>query len=284
MFKETQRRWKGDYPGFIYCPSALSPSLISTLSHLCLSSYCEPPHETNITLLPLKPNEIISDDNTSMFQKYVKGLDVSQEYRNFGKLSWATCGYNYDWSLRKYHEDRKSPFPRGLSTLSSTFAALTNEGPFNPQASIVNFYNSKSLMGGHQDDLEFTFDKPVISLSMGLPAIFLLGGNTKDETPTPILVRSGDVMIMSGDSRLRFHGMCKILTNEGSDFTLPEVDEGLVCSEDEQITHFEVGGDFVEPEEEEKEKVEEFLKTHRINVNVRQVLPDGQDRIPDNEE
>lgn len=201
----------------------------------------------------------------------------------------------------------------GLSTLSSTFAALTNEGPFNPQASIVNFYNSKSLMGGHQDDLEFTFDKvrtstnikfqrdiskinltleslkyectqPVISLSMGLPAIFLLGGNTKDETPTPILVRSGDVMIMSGDSRLRFHGMCKILTNEGSDFTLPEVDEGLVCSEDEQITHFEVGGDFIEPEEEEKEKVEEFLKTHRINVNVRQVLPDGQDRIPDDEE
>lgn len=118
-----------DYPGFIYCPSALSHSLISTLSHLCLSSYCEPPHETNITLLPLKPNEIISDDNTSMFQKYVKGLDVSREYRNFGKLSWATCGYNYDWSLRKYHEDRKSPFPRGTNKDMERARRNANWGP-----------------------------------------------------------------------------------------------------------------------------------------------------------
>ena len=43
-------------------------------------------------------------------------------------------------------------------------------------------------MGGHQDDLELTFDKPVVSISLGLPAIFLLGGATKNDTPIPILV------------------------------------------------------------------------------------------------
>ena len=60
-------------------------------------------------------------------------------------------------------------------------------------------------MGGHRDDLELDFTQPVVSISLGLPAIFLLGGDTKDCEPVvPILVRPGDVYLLAGDSRLCF--------------------------------------------------------------------------------
>ncbi|GMH94800.1 hypothetical protein TrVE_jg9940 [Triparma verrucosa] len=218
-----------------------------------------------------------------MFEKEILKIQGREKhYRNLNKLAWATQGYNYDWTLRKYHEGRRSPFPNALAKLAQSFSSLSNSGPFTPQASIVNFYNSKSLMGGHQDDLELTFTKPVISLSMGLPCIFLLGGLDKSEPPCPILVRNGDVMIMGGESRLRFHGMCRVLVHgsEGEMVSLPPVDEDLICQEDKQIKELEeeeVPGQ--EMESEEREGVEEFLKTHRINVNVRQVLPDGQESI-----
>ena len=76
---------------------------------------------------------------------------------------------------------------------------------FAASASMVNYYSLKSNMGGHRDDLELDFTQPVVSISLGLPAIFLLGGDTKDCEPVvPILVRPGDVYLLAGDSRLCF--------------------------------------------------------------------------------
>ncbi|GMH50792.1 hypothetical protein TrRE_jg4790 [Triparma retinervis] len=126
-------------------------------------------------------------------------------------------------------------------------------------------------MGGHKDDLEYAFEKPVISVSLGLPGIFLLGGLTKEEKPTPILVRDGDCMVMGGGSRLRFHGLAKVL---GNDVKLPVVDEGL------RTAGLAFGGEGGEGGgEEESGQVVKYLEEHRINVNVRQVLPDGVSRI-----
>ena len=57
---------------------------------------------------------------------------------------------------------------------------------FNASASIINYYSLKSNMGGHRDDLEVDFTKSVVSLSLGVPAVFLLGGNMKDDEVVPI--------------------------------------------------------------------------------------------------
>ena len=105
-------------------------------------------------------------------------------------------------------------FAETAMSLESTNTDTTKTS-FLPQASIVNYYNPKSIMGGHRDDLEYALDKPVVSMSMGLPAIFLLGGATKESEPVvPILVRPGDVLILGGQCRLYYHGMAKVIPND----------------------------------------------------------------------
>ena len=84
---------------------------------------------------------------------------------------------------------------------------------------------------------------------LGNAAIFLIGGNTRDEEPIPILLRSGDVVIMSGACRRSYHGVPRIL--EG---TLPP---------------------HLRAQEGDWKLFAEYLETTRINVNVRQVFPLG---------
>lgn len=74
------------------------------------------------------------------------------------------------------------------------------------EAGIVNYYRPKSTMGGHRDDLELTFEEPVVSISCGCTAVFLIGGASRDVPPVPLVLESGDVVVMGGASRLFYHG------------------------------------------------------------------------------
>ena len=123
----------------------------------------------------------------------------------------------------------------------------------------------------------------VVSVSCGLPAIFLLGGNTKEDEPTPILVRSGDVMVLGGESRLRYHGCARVIANRADgEPNVPPAEERGGQGQVQRLER-ERGGarddGRREAEREEREAVIEYLKTHRINVNVRQVLPAGLSTI-----
>ena len=275
------------FSGFLYAPQALAPCWQKELSYLAVSEYCEKPHATNIDNLPPKPTEENNTDE-SMWELWKRENDdgvhgnnkstkLMKKYRSFKKLSWATTGYHYDWTSRRYHEGAKSEMPELLSQLATRFAKtslhLENAASmtFTASASIVNFYTVKSIMGGHRDDLELALDKPVISLSMGMAAIFLLGGKTKDDTPIiPILVRSGDVMILGGDCRLNYHGMARTIPVPFNFPVVPRLTTSLTFR-----------GTSVVPESDE-EPLAVFLRTHRININVRQVLPDGvESMIPD---
>jgi alkylated DNA repair protein alkB family protein 1 len=271
------------FPGFLYAPQALSASLQLEIAYRSVAEFCEPPHATNIGLLPPKPSED-SKAGGCMWELW-KMHQLSEAYNNqrksygiFGKLSWATCGYQYDWTSRAYHEEAKSPMPRLLMDISIPFAkaSLELEGAssinFCPSACIVNYYNEKSIMGGHRDDLEWALDKPVVSFSVGLPAVYLLGGKAKEDTPVlPILVRPGDVMILGGESRLNYHGMARVLPN---DLQLPDPPQSIVTNK------LVVSKSSWCMDSEEEGYVRSFLKQHRININVRQVLPDGIDSIP----
>lgn len=61
------------------------------------------------------------------------------------------------------------------------------------------------FLTGHLDDAEGPCLRPLVSFSLGLSAVFLLGGPTKDILPLPLLMRSGDALVMSGPSRLAHH-------------------------------------------------------------------------------
>lgn len=102
----------------------------------------------------------------------------------------------------------------------------------------------------------------VILRRLGNAAVFLIGGMTRDSEPIPIVLRSGDVVIMSGPAcRRAYHGVPRIL--EG---TLPP--------------HLRTHG-LDQEFQEEWQPYEEYLQTSRINVNVRQVFPKGFDPYTD---
>ena len=76
-----------------------------------------------------------------------------------------------------------------------------------PDAGILNFYQEKDPLMGHVDRSEVCATSPLVSISLGNAAVFLIGGQTRDVKPTPILLRSGDVVIMSGPRcRRAYHG------------------------------------------------------------------------------
>ena len=66
-------------------------------------------------------------------------------------------------------------------------------------------------MCGHLDDAEHCMSEPIVSMSLGCSAIFLLGTRSKTDTPKALLLRSGDVVVMSGESRYCYHGIPAIL-------------------------------------------------------------------------
>lgn len=301
------------FPGFVYCPQALSDDCQTNLAFQAVTEYCEAPHATNIDLVPPKSSEQENGAHESMWNLWkaeriaAKGTTVTtKKYRSFRKLSWATTGYHYDWTKRAYHEGgAHSPMPESLNRVAGMFARTAlamhsttiannngNEIPhpqFTPSASIVNYYNLKSVMGGHRDDLEYALDKPVVSISLGLPAIFLLGGTTKDDTPVlPILVRPGDVMLLGGAARLNFHGMARVLSS-AEDF-VSSISRDRVPTRSQQVSNmtFTAKDDDVDdeegvknrseqltfPDENDEDSLRAFLSTHRININVRQVYKD----------
>ncbi|KAL6529399.1 hypothetical protein OROGR_015022 [Orobanche gracilis] len=76
---------------------------------------------------------------------------------------------------------------------------------FRPEAAIVNYFGLGDMLGGHLDDMEKDWSKPIVSVSLGCKAIFLLGGKSREDKPTAMFLRSGDVILMAGEARECFH-------------------------------------------------------------------------------
>ncbi|KAI0031696.1 hypothetical protein K488DRAFT_51500 [Vararia minispora EC-137] len=192
------------------------------------------------------------------------------------KLRWANIGWFYHWGTKQYDFTRgKEPVdPRVRQVCQNAVSAVPWEVVFEsdeaegwgedepdwkrwdetyePDAGIVNFYQTKDTLMAHVDRSEVCATSPLVSISLGNAAVFLIGGLTRDVPPVPILLRSGDVVIMSGPAcRRAYHGVPRILEN-----TLPS--HLHVTSSDEDWTPYA-----------------EYLKSARINVNVRQVFPKG---------
>lgn len=73
-------------------------------------------------------------------------------------------------------------------------------------------------MTGHLDDAELDQISPIFSFSFGLSSIFLIGGPTKAERPVAIRLDSGDLLVMSGESRKAYHGIPRVISNS---FNMP---------------------------------------------------------------
>lgn len=152
------------------------------------------------------------------------------------------------------------------------------------QAGIVNIYHPstgpKLPMGGHSDDMERSLTHPVLSVSLGCTAIFLLGGDSKASAPTPIILRSGDVMVLSGSVRTAIHGVARVFagTSPSELFSAAPVrtsSSRAVAQGDGTCPHREsslehAGIDSLQPDE--TAAFAAFMGDTRININLRQVV------------
>lgn len=78
---------------------------------------------------------------------------------------------------------------------------------FRPDSCLMNRYAVGSKLTLHQDKEEKDLRQPIVSVSLGLPAVFLFGGFEREEAVSRVLLEHGDIVVWGGKSRLRFHGI-----------------------------------------------------------------------------
>lgn len=152
------------------------------------------------------------------------GKPMSVRMSNCGPLGWVadrSRGYRY----QKHHPDTGREWPQMPSMMQLIWKQTTGY-PVKPEACLINYYGPKARMGLHRDQDEEDFKAPILSISLGDDALFRMGGRSRQDPTRSIRLRSGDLMIMSGPSRLFYHGIDRIypgtssLLDEGGRFNL----------------------------------------------------------------
>ena len=135
------------------------------------------------------------------------GKPFSVSMTNCGSLGWVSdrTGYRY----QSLHPANSTPWPPIPSSLIDLWRDVSGY-PADPEACLINIYGAAAKMGSHQDRDERDFDAPVISVSLGDDATFHVGGLTRTALKSRFKLRSGDVLVLGGQSRLAFHGIDKI--------------------------------------------------------------------------
>jgi DNA oxidative demethylase len=135
------------------------------------------------------------------------GKPFSVRMTNCGDLGWVSdkTGYRY----QKHHPDTGLPWAQMPKILMKTWEKLADY-PHPPEACLVNYYAHGTKMGLHQDKDEQDFNAPVLSVSLGDEALFRIGGTQRTDPTVSVRLRSGDVLILGGESRLAFHGIDRI--------------------------------------------------------------------------
>ncbi|KAF2485696.1 hypothetical protein BDY17DRAFT_247033, partial [Neohortaea acidophila] len=251
------------YPSLL--PPAIQLHLLDTLLHRDLSN---PEHMTNVHFhhhLPYPTNK----DQSSFFSPSASILSftpkdpalhkplTTQQFLN-KKLRWLTLGGQYDWTNKIYPNAEPPPFPPDIKTL------IEEIFPMKAEAAIVNLYSPGDTLSLHRDVSE-ECNRPLVSISLGCDGLFLVGLDGDDEggesRMAVIRLRSGDAVLMSGESRYAWHGV-------------PKVVEGTCPTWMENWPAFE-GVEGKEGVDDDFAKWKGWMKGKRVNLNVRQMFDRG---------
>ena len=219
------------HPGCFVIRGAIHPDQQKELVSASLTDYLQSPVTTNL-----------GNVGDRMLVHGVPLFEIDPSNDILRRLRWASLGPRFDWTRRVYVRDEEyTPLPQVLKELAIKLMVSVNEvlqndpisknsevfenvakemsklcssagcSSYNPEAALINFYHEGDTLGGHVDDAEPNCSLPLVSLSLGCSAIFLIGGLTRNVTPTAVLLRSGDVVVLAGPARRSFHGVPRIL-------------------------------------------------------------------------
>src|ERR1700733_9399296 len=135
------------------------------------------------------------------------GFRMSVAMTNCGALGWVTdrTGYRYD-EIDPETSLQWPAMPPIFLRLAVSTAHTAGFPLFSPDACLINRYQPGARLSLHQDRNERDFSQPVVSASLGLPAIFQFGGSERTDKTLRIPVIHGDVIVWGGSARLRYHG------------------------------------------------------------------------------
>lgn len=130
------------------------------------------------------------------------------EMASCGDYGWISdaAGYRYS-AVNPCTGRRWPPMPKIFFDLAQRAAGQCGYDGFTPNSCLVNRYAPKAGMGLHQDRDEGDVTQPIVSVSLGLPAIFLWGGAKRSDPVQKIPLDHGDVVVWGADSRLHYHGI-----------------------------------------------------------------------------
>ncbi|HET7060695.1 MAG TPA: DNA oxidative demethylase AlkB [Nitrosospira sp.] len=139
------------------------------------------------------------------------GFRMSVALTNCGSCGWVSdrTGYRYD----AIDPESGKPWPRippVFLNLVQHAASLAGFENYRPDACLVNRYEPGARLSLHQDKDEHDLSSPIVSVSLGIPAVFLWGGLRREHKTMRIPLGHGDVVAWGGPARLRYHGVLPV--------------------------------------------------------------------------
>ena len=139
------------------------------------------------------------------------GFRMSVAMTNCGAMGWVSDATGYRYSELDPSSGLRWPaMPAAFASLARRAAAAAGYSGFAPNACLVNRYEPGARLTLHQDKDERDFSQPIVSVSLGVPAVFLFGGLKRKERPLRLTLVHGDVVVFGGPSRLRYHGVAAL--------------------------------------------------------------------------
>jgi DNA oxidative demethylase len=143
------------------------------------------------------------------------GYRMSVAMTNCGECGWITdeSGYRYG-AVDPATARCWPPMPRVFGDLATSAATAAGFAGFAPDACLISRYEPGARLSLHQDKDELDHEAPIVSVSLGVPAVFLFGGHRRSDRPLRVPLLHGDVVVWGGPARLRYHGVMPLADGE----------------------------------------------------------------------
>jgi alkylated DNA repair protein (DNA oxidative demethylase) len=147
------------------------------------------------------------------------GYKMSVAMTSCGPYGWVTDRRGYRYQATDPLTGQAWPvFPPVFLQLATEAAQAAGFGEFQPDSCLINQYEPGAKLSLHQDKDEQDFSAPIVSVSLGVPATFLLGGLQRSDRQIRIPLVHGDVLVLGGKARLLYHGVLPLKANTHSFF------------------------------------------------------------------
>lgn len=144
-----------------------------------------------------------------------RGFTMSVAMTNCGRLGWVSDRRGYRYAAARPGSDAGWPdMPRLFRELAQAAAERAGFPDYDPDACLINRYQPGARMSLHQDRDEEDREAPIVSVSLGLPATFKLGGFERSGPCIRVPLAHGDVVVWGGPARMRYHGVLPVKPGE----------------------------------------------------------------------